>query len=98
MELGTATRSGNKKVTLVNNLETYHIDPAQFGHKCQVRLDFTAPSSHYSIASRCTGLLQYITSFITMNITTPLCRWVCLWAPRYTPPLTGSLARRLSSR
>ena len=36
VELGTATRSGNKKVTLVNNLETYHIDPAQFGHKCQV--------------------------------------------------------------
>jgi translation initiation factor 2D len=37
VELGTATRSGNKKVTLVNNLETYHIDPAQFAHKCQVR-------------------------------------------------------------
>ena len=36
VELGTATRSGNKKVTLVNNLETYHIDPGQFGHKCQV--------------------------------------------------------------
>ena len=30
-------RSGNKKVTLVNNLETFHIDPAQFAHKCQVR-------------------------------------------------------------
>ena len=36
VELTTATRSGNKKVTLVNNLETYHIDPVQFAHKCQV--------------------------------------------------------------
>merc|ERR1719225_2358472 len=36
--LTTATRSGNKKVTLVNNLETYHIDPLQFAHKCQVGL------------------------------------------------------------
>ena len=36
VELTTATRSGNKKVTLVNNLETYHIDPTQFAHKCQV--------------------------------------------------------------
>ena len=36
VELTTATRSGNKKVTLVNNLETYHIDPLQFAHKCQV--------------------------------------------------------------
>jgi len=38
VELTTATRSGNKKVTLVNNLETYHIDPVQFAHKCQVGL------------------------------------------------------------
>ena len=38
VELTTATRSGNKKVTLVNNLETYHIDPVQFAHKCQVVL------------------------------------------------------------
>ena len=38
VELTTATRSGNKKVTLVNNLETYHIDPLQFAHKCQVVL------------------------------------------------------------
>ena len=35
-----ATRSGNKKVTLVNNLETYHIDPTQFAHKCQVHFQF----------------------------------------------------------
>jgi len=38
VELSTAIRSGNKKVTLVNNLDTYQIDPAEFAHKCQVHL------------------------------------------------------------
>jgi len=38
VELTTATRSGNKKVTLVNNLDTYQIEPAEFGHKCQLYL------------------------------------------------------------
>ena len=38
-------RSGNKKVTLVNNLETYHIDPAQFAHKCQVGEQFLESTS-----------------------------------------------------
>lgn len=38
VELTTATRSGNKKVTLVNNLDTYQIDPSEFGHKCQLYL------------------------------------------------------------
>eukprot|EP00090_Calanus_glacialis_P008779 TRINITY_DN17125_c0_g1_i2.p1 TRINITY_DN17125_c0_g1~~TRINITY_DN17125_c0_g1_i2.p1 ORF type:complete len:597 (-),score=222.65 TRINITY_DN17125_c0_g1_i2:88-1878(-) len=38
VELTTATRSGNKKVTLVNNLDTYQIDPSEFAHKCQVYL------------------------------------------------------------
>jgi len=38
VELTTATRSGNKKVTLVNNLDTYQIDPVEFAHKCQVYL------------------------------------------------------------
>jgi len=38
VELTTATRSGNKKVTLVNNLDTYQVDPAEFAHKCQVYL------------------------------------------------------------
>merc|ERR1719187_219119 len=36
VELSTATRSGNKKITLVNNLDVYKIDPAEFSHKCQV--------------------------------------------------------------
>merc|ERR1712228_366158 len=36
VELTIATRSGNKKITLVYNLETYGIDPAEFAHKCQV--------------------------------------------------------------
>jgi len=38
VELTTATRSGNKKVTLINNLDTYQIDPVEFAHKCQVYL------------------------------------------------------------
>jgi len=36
VELTTATRSGNKKITLVYNLENYGIDPTEFAHKCQV--------------------------------------------------------------
>jgi len=36
IDMKTATRSGNKKVTLITNLETYGIDPNRFAHKCQV--------------------------------------------------------------
>ena len=36
VELSVGQRSGNKKVTLVHNLEVFGIDPAQFAHKCQV--------------------------------------------------------------
>eukprot|EP00096_Caligus_rogercresseyi_P012997 TRINITY_DN566_c1_g1_i1.p1 TRINITY_DN566_c1_g1~~TRINITY_DN566_c1_g1_i1.p1 ORF type:complete len:560 (+),score=144.79 TRINITY_DN566_c1_g1_i1:49-1728(+) len=36
IEMKTATRSGNKKVTLVYNLDTYGIDPHEVAHKCQV--------------------------------------------------------------
>ncbi len=35
IEMTVATRSGNKKVTLVHNLELYGIDPADFAHRCQ---------------------------------------------------------------
>jgi len=38
VELTTATRSGNKKVTPINNLDTYQIDPSEFAHKCQLYL------------------------------------------------------------
>jgi hypothetical protein len=31
---------GNKKITLIYNLETYRIPPAEFAHKCQVTADF----------------------------------------------------------
>ena len=36
IEISTATRSGNKKVTLVHNLEVYRINPSEFARKCQV--------------------------------------------------------------
>ncbi|CAB4061687.1 EIF2D [Lepeophtheirus salmonis] len=36
IEMNTATRSGNKKVTLVYNLDCYGIDPHEVAHKCQV--------------------------------------------------------------
>ncbi len=36
IDLRTATRSGNKKVTLITNLEIFGIDPNRFAHKCQV--------------------------------------------------------------
>lgn len=37
ISVSTATRSGNKKVTLVHNLEVFRINPQQFAHKCQGR-------------------------------------------------------------
>ncbi|XP_043189873.1 eukaryotic translation initiation factor 2D-like isoform X1 [Amphibalanus amphitrite] len=36
VELNTATRSGNKKITMVLNLPVFGIDPAEFAHRCQV--------------------------------------------------------------
>lgn len=36
IEMTLASRSGNKKVTLIHNLDVYGIDPQEFGHKCQV--------------------------------------------------------------
>ncbi|XP_037086495.1 eukaryotic translation initiation factor 2D-like [Pollicipes pollicipes] len=36
VELNTATRSGNKKITMVLNLPAFGIDPAEFAHRCQV--------------------------------------------------------------
>ena len=30
------TRSGNKKVTLIHNLDVFGISPQEFAHKCQV--------------------------------------------------------------
>lgn len=49
VELTTAKRSGNKAITLVNNLDTYQIDPAEFAHKCQVGVQAsttTHPAPH----------------------------------------------------
>ena len=36
VEMILGTRSGNKKVTLVHNLDIYGIDMNEFAHKCQV--------------------------------------------------------------
>ena len=36
IEISVGTRSGNKKVTLVHNLEILGINPEEFAHKCQV--------------------------------------------------------------
>ncbi|XP_065576712.1 eukaryotic translation initiation factor 2D-like isoform X2 [Artemia franciscana] len=36
IELSVATRSGNKKVTLVSGLDTFGINLTEFAHKCQV--------------------------------------------------------------
>jgi len=53
VELSTATRSGNKKITLVNNLDVYKIDPAEFSHKCQVGV--AASTSFYPAPNRKSG-------------------------------------------
>lgn len=39
IQLTTATRMGNKKVTLVSNLEAYGINIAEFSKACKMRLD-----------------------------------------------------------
>ena len=36
IEMMLGTRSGNKKVTLIHNLDIYGIDMPEFAHKCQV--------------------------------------------------------------
>jgi len=36
IEMMLGTRSGNKKVTLIHNLDLYGIDMSEFAHKCQV--------------------------------------------------------------
>ena len=36
IEMTLGKRSGNKKVTLIHNLDVFGIDPQEFGHKCQV--------------------------------------------------------------
>ncbi|KAK4010711.1 hypothetical protein OUZ56_019841 [Daphnia magna] len=36
VEITTASRAGNKKVTLISGLETYRIDLDEFAHRCQV--------------------------------------------------------------
>ena len=36
VEMMLGTRSGNKKVTLIHNLDLYGIDMHEFAHKCQV--------------------------------------------------------------
>jgi len=53
IDLRTATRSGNKKVTLVTNLEVFGIDPNKFAHKCQVSV--AASTSVYEAANKKSG-------------------------------------------
>jgi len=53
IDLRTATRSGNKKVTLVTNLEVFGIDPNKFAHKCQVSV--AASTSVYAAANKKSG-------------------------------------------
>ena len=36
IEMTLGSRSGNKKVTLIHNLDVFGIDPKEFAHKCQV--------------------------------------------------------------
>jgi len=53
VELTVATRSGNKKVTLINNLDTYKIDPSEFAHKCQLYL--SVGTSYHPAPNRKSG-------------------------------------------
>jgi len=53
VELTVATRSGNKKVTLINNLDTYQIDPSEFAHKCQLYL--SVGTSYHPAPNRKSG-------------------------------------------
>ena len=68
VELTTATRSGNKKVTLINNLDTYQIDPVEFAHKCQVYL--SVGTTTHPAPNRKSGTEVNITIFISINFQT----------------------------
>ena len=42
IEITLGKPSGNKKVTLIHNLDVFGIDPQEFGHKCQVGLSVSS--------------------------------------------------------
>jgi hypothetical protein len=45
--------AGNKKITLIYNLETYRIPPAEFAHKCQVLVtSVPEPEPHLLVGAR----------------------------------------------
>ena len=52
IEMSIASRSGNKKVTLVHNLDIFKIDLQEFAHKCQVGV---AASSSTSVVIEAIG-------------------------------------------
>ena len=58
VELSTATRSGNKKVTLVHNLELYGIDAGEFAHRCQTGV--AASTSVGEAANRRPGAVEVL--------------------------------------
>ena len=58
VELSVATRSGNKKVTLVHNLELYGIDPSDFSHRCQTGV--AASTSVSEAANRRPGAVEVL--------------------------------------
>ena len=58
IELSVATRSGNKKVTLIYNLETFGIDPSELAHKCQVGV--AASTSVHEAANRKAGAIEVL--------------------------------------
>lgn len=56
IEITTAQRSGNKKVTLVYNLEIYGIEPEKFAHEVQVGVAASTSVSQ-AASKRCTQVL-----------------------------------------
>lgn len=56
IEISTAIRSGNKKVTHVLNLPVFGIDPHEFAHRCQVGVG--ASTSVGDAAHRTSGTVQ----------------------------------------
>ena len=55
IEMTLGSRSGNKKVTLIHNLDVFGIDPKEFAHKCQVGVSASSTVSEAANKKKSNG-------------------------------------------
>ena len=66
IEMSIASRSGNKKVTLVHNLDIFKIDLQEFAHKCQVGVAASS-SIHDAPNKKRPGIINASKSKLSVN-------------------------------